>query len=124
MCTMTIWKTTSKNLHLALTVIDDKCMNEQKNEKFYFFLLKNMAKHCFISVVAQSCPTLCNPWTATCQASLSIASSQHLLKLMSIESVMPSNRLILCCPLLPPSIFPNIRVFSSESVLRIRWPKY
>ena len=58
---MTIWKTTSKNLHLALTVIDDKCMNEQKNEKFYFFLLKNMAKHCFISVVAQSCPTLCNP---------------------------------------------------------------
>ena len=65
------------------------------------------------------------PWTAARQASLSITSSQSLLKLMSIESVMPSNHLILCHPLLlPPSIFPSIRVFSSESVLRIRWPKY
>ena len=65
------------------------------------------------------------PWTAARQASLSIANSQSLLKLMSIESVMPSNRLILCHPpLLPPSIFPSIRVFSNESVLRIRWPKY
>ena len=64
------------------------------------------------------------PWTAACQTSLSITSSQSLLKLMSIESVMPSNHLILCCPLLPPSIFPNIRVFSNESVLHIRWPRY
>ena len=65
------------------------------------------------------------PWTAPCQASLSIMNSQSLLKLMSIESVMPSNHLILCCPLLlPPSIFPSIRVFSNESVLHIRWPKY
>ena len=65
------------------------------------------------------------PWAATCQASLSIAKSQSLLKLMSIEFVMPSNHLILCCPrLLLPSIFPNIRVFSNESVLCIRWPKY
>ena len=65
------------------------------------------------------------PWTAARQASVSISSSWSLLKLMSIESVMPSNHLILCCPLfLPPSIFPNIRVFSNESVLRIRWPKY
>ena len=64
------------------------------------------------------------PWTAARQASLSITNSQNLLKLMSIESVMPSNHLILCCPLLlPPSIFPSIRVFSDESVLRIRWPK-
>ena len=63
-------------------------------------------------------------WTAACQASLSITNSQSLLKLMSIESVMPSNHLILCHPLLLlPSIFPSIRVFSSESVLRIRWPK-
>ena len=65
------------------------------------------------------------PWTAACQASLSITNSQSLLKLMSIESVMPSNRLILCRPLLfLPSIFPSIRVIFSESVLRIRWPKY
>ena len=65
------------------------------------------------------------PWTAAHQASLSITNSQSLLKFMSIEWVMPSNHLILCCPLLlPPSIFPSIRVFSSESVLPIRWPKY
>ena len=65
------------------------------------------------------------PWTAAHQASLSITNSWSLFKLMSIESVMPSNHLILCCPLLlPPSIFPSLRVFSSESSLRIRWPKY
>ena len=64
------------------------------------------------------------PWTVACQASLSITNSRSLLKLMSIESVMPSNRLIHCRPLLPPSIFPCIRVFSNESVLRIRCPKY
>ena len=65
------------------------------------------------------------PWTAARQASLSIANSWSLLKLMSIESVMPSNHLIYCCPLLlPPSILLSIRVFFSESVLRIRWPKY
>ena len=64
------------------------------------------------------------PWTAAHQASLSITNSRNLLKLMSIESVMPSNHLILCCPfLLLPSIFPSIRSFSSESV-GIRWPKY
>ena len=65
------------------------------------------------------------PWTAAHQASLSITNSQSLLKLMFIESVIPSNHLILCCPLLlPPSIFPSIRVFPNESVLHIRWPKY
>ena len=65
------------------------------------------------------------PWTATCQASLSITNSRSLLKPMCIESVMPSNHLILCCPLLlPPSIFPSIRVFSNELALCIRWPKY
>ena len=64
------------------------------------------------------------PWTAAHQASLSITNSQSLVKPMSIESVMPSNHLILCCPLLLlPSIFPSIRVSSNESVLRIRWPK-
>ena len=65
------------------------------------------------------------PWTAACQASLSITKSQSLLKLMSTVSVMPSNYLIVCHPLLlPPSIFPSIRVFSNESALDIRWPKY
>ena len=78
----------------------------------------------FISVT-QSCPTLCNSWTAAHQASLSITNSQSLLKLMSTELMMPSNHLILCCPLLLlSSIFPRIKVFSNESVLRIRWPKY
>ena len=66
-----------------------------------------------------------NLWTAAQLASLSITNSWSLLKLMSIKSVMPSNHLLLCHPLLlPPSIFPSIRVFSSESVLHIRWPKY
>jgi len=65
-----------------------------------------------------------SPWTAARQASLSITNSQSLPKLMSIKSVMPSNHLILCHPLLPPSIFPSIRVFSDESVIHIRWPKY
>ena len=66
-----------------------------------------------------------NPWTAALQASLSITNSRSLCKLTSIESVIPSNHLILCLPpLLPPSICPSIRVFSNESVLRIRWPMY
>ena len=63
-------------------------------------------------------------WTIACQASLSITNTWSLLKLMSIKSVMPSIHLILCCPLLLPSIFPSIRVFSDESVLPIRWPEY
>ena len=76
------------------------------------------------SSVAQLCLTLI-PWTAAHQDSLSITNSWSLLKLMSIELVMPSNHLTLCRPLLlPPSIFPSITVFSSKSVLRIRWPKY
>ena len=65
------------------------------------------------------------PWIAACQPSLSITNSRSLLKLVSIKSVIPFNHLILCCPLLlPPSIFPSIKVFSNESVLHIRWPKY
>ena len=64
------------------------------------------------------------PWTAARQASLSFSVSQNLLKLMSIESVMPSNHLVLCRPLLLPSVFPSIKVFSSELALRIRWPTY
>ena len=78
------------------------------------------------SVQLLSHPQLCvTPWTAAHQASLSTTNSRSLLKLTSIESVMPSNHLILCRPLLlPPSIFPSIKVFSNESVLHIRWPKY
>ena len=64
------------------------------------------------------------PWTAAHQASLSITNSQSLLKFMSMESMMPSSHLILCHPLLLPSVFPSIRVFSNESALHIRWPKY
>ena len=80
---------------------------------------------CACSSVAKSCRTLCNPINCTCQASLSFAISWSLLKLMPHELVMPSNHLILCCPLLLlPSFFPSIRVFPNESVLCIRWPKY
>ena len=77
------------------------------------------------SSVPQLCLTLSDPWTTAHQATLSLTNSQSLLKLMSIELVMPSNHLFLCHPLLLlPSIFPSIRVFSNETVLRIRWPKY
>ena len=80
----------------------------------------------FSSVQSLSCVWLfVTPWTTAHQASLSITSSRSLLKHISIELVMPSNHLILCCPLLLlPSIFPSIRLFSKESVLHIRWPKY
>ena len=80
----------------------------------------------FSSVQLLSCVRLfASPWITACQASLSITNSQSLLKLMSIESVMPSSHLIFCRPLLPlPPIPPSIRVFSNESTLRMRWPKY
>ena len=81
-----------------------------------------------VSSVQFSCSVVSNSatsWPAARQASLSVTHSQSLLKVMSIESVISSNHLILCHPLLlPPSIFPSIRVFSNESVLRMRWPKY
>ena len=77
------------------------------------------------SSIGQSCQIFVIPWTAACQASLSIINSQSLLKFMSIELVMPSNHLILCHSLLLlPSIFPSTRFFSNESALRSRWPKY
>ena len=79
----------------------------------------------FLVVQLLSCVQLfATPWTAAHQASLSITISWSLLKLMSIELVMPSNHLILCCPLLLSSVFPSIRVFSSELALCIRWPNY
>ena len=77
------------------------------------------------SVQSLSCVRLFGtPWTAACQASLTITNSRSLLKGMSIEWVMPSNHVILCRPLLLRSIFPSIRVFSNESLIHIRWPKY
>ena len=80
---------------------------------------------CCCCSVVQSCPALCDPMDCACQASLSFTISRGLLKLMSIETMMPSNHLILCRPLLfLLSIFPSIRVFSNESALCIRWPKY
>ena len=89
------------------------------------YLLVRMLVHTVIVVQSLSHVWLfVTPGTAAHQASLSITNSQSLLRLMSIESVMPSNHLILCCPLLLPSIFPSIRVFSNESILCIRWPKY
>ena len=89
----------------------------------------NRYSHCGeqdqFSSVAQLCPTLCNPMDCTMPGFPVHHQLLSLLKLMSIELVMPSNHLILCrCLLLPPSIFPSIRVFSDGSVLRIRWPKY
>ena len=76
------------------------------------------------SSVAQLCPTLCNPTDFSTPGLPSIANCWSLLRLMSIESMMPSNHLILCCPLLPPSIFSSIRGFSNESTLHMRWPEY
>ena len=99
------------------------CQLLVKNYKPYYYVHNN----CPVQSVQSLCHVwlLVTPWTTTRQASLSITSPRRSLKLMSIESVMPSNHLILCRPLLfLPSIFPSIRVFSNESVLRIRWPKY
>ena len=97
---------------------------------FYKWFLKlNFINTKFIQVQfssdVQSCPTLCDPWIAARQASLSITNSRSSLRLTSIESVTPSSHLILCRPLLLlPPIPPSIRVFSSESALCMRWPKY
>ena len=92
----------------------------------FFFKASHSIKSVFSSVQSLNCVQLfVTPWTAARQASLSITNSRSLLKLTSIKLVMPSNHLILChALLLLPSIFPSIRVFSSESVLLIRWPKY
>ena len=86
--------------------------------------VKSLPSCCSCCSVPQTCPTLCDPIDRSCQASLSFTISRSLLNLMSIELVMPSNHLILCRLLLLASIFPSIRVFSNESFLHIRWPKY
>ena len=99
--------------------------NKQYNYILFFSLLSGKQDVLISSGQSLSHVQLfATPRTASRQASLSITNSQSLLKLMSIESVMPYNHLILCRTLLSPSIFPSIRVFSSESVLCIRWPKY
>ena len=91
--------------------------------RFYLFVFLPIPLGC--CSLTQSCSTLCNPLDAAHQASLSFTNSQSLLKFTSIKSVMPSNHLILCCPLLfLPSIFPTIMFFSSESAIHIRWPNY
>ena len=112
----TKWQRRRTCAHLLLQELQNynSLLNNQQQENVQFSSFRSLSH---VQLYA-------TPWTAACQASLSITSSRSLLKLMSIESLMPSNHLILCRPpLLPPSIFPNIRVFSSESVLCIRWPK-
>ena len=86
---------------------------------FFVFVIENSSVQSLSHV-----QLFATPWTAAHQASLSITNSWSLLKLMSIKLVMPSNHLILCCPLLLPSIFPSIRFFSTELALHIRWPKH
>jgi len=97
---------------------------QSKNVYTFLLSLKSFLQFSSIQLLSHV-QLFATPWTAACQASLFITNSQSLLRLMSMESVMPSNHLILCRPLLLlPSIFPTIRVFSNESVLHIRWPKY
>ena len=104
----------------AVLCQEEKHLLLLENYLYYFATIQ------FSSVQSLSCVYLfATPWTAACQASLSITNSRSLLKFMSIKSVISSNHLILCCPLLLlPSIFPSIRVFSNVSVLCIRWTKY
>ena len=102
--------------NILLEVLPSSIKQEKKRQPICKHFICSDQCHVWLSA---------SPWTAAHQVFLSIANSQSLLKLMSIELVMPSNHLILCCPLLLlPSIFPSIRVFSNESVLSIRWPKY
>ena len=122
-----IWSTVCKFFYIYY-----ECLLKFKDcYKIGYNILWNIIIGIVISIHFSSVQSLslvqlfATPWTAAHQASLSITNFQSLLKFMSIESVMPSNHLILCCTLLLlPSIFPSIRVFSSESALCIRWPKY
>ena len=120
------WTIMKSQLSLAGTLLEREMCRQPKCPSAEEWVKKTW--YIYQSVSAQSLSRLrlfVTLWTAACQASLSITTSWSLLKLMSIESVMPSNHLILCRPfLLLPSIFPSIRVFSNESVLCIRWPKY
>ena len=104
--------------------LEGRFFTTEPSEEPYILDMFQFVSVQFISVT-HLCPTLCNPMDCHMPVSLSITNSQSLLKLMSIESVMPPNHLILYCPLpFPPSIFPRIRVFSKESALCLRWPNY
>ena len=100
--------------HVDLKVVDARGSHEEEFSSVQFSSVQSLS-HVRLFVTA---------WTTAHKASLSITNSRSLLKLMSIELVMPSNHIIFCHPLLLPSVFLSIRVFSNESVLRIRWPKY
>ena len=107
---------------------------ENNLEKKYVYIKQNHSEHLKLTKYCRSTIAVVQslrcvrlfvaPWTAACQVSLSFTISWSLLKLMSIESLMPFNHLILCYPPLLPSVFPSIRVFCNESALCIRWPKY
>ena len=121
-------------LHNSLIIISTICFSitiviwTALSEVWYLKIRINMLEdpaYFIRSSVAQSCPSLCDPMNCSSQASLSITNSRSSLRLMSIESVMPSSHLILCrFLLLLPPIPPSIRIFSNESTLRMRWPKY
>ena len=116
----------NNDLHDLVSIQYTICLSLIQKQKCYFLFLESVPLHFIphISSVVQSCQFFATPWTAAHQASLSIMNSRSILKLLSIESVIPSNHVILCHPLLlPPSLFPSIRVFSNESVLHIRWPQ-
>ena len=115
----------SSQAFLSLSTTELLMFHKIISSHSFIHLFSRLSKtNLVISSVQFSCLDM-YAWTAVPQASLFITNSQSLLKLISIESVMPSNHLILCCPLLfPPSITPSIRVFPNESVLPIRWPKY
>jgi len=115
------WTFTSEICYLE-GKITERFLQGQQDTKNTFIVLLGIVVVC--RSVAQLCPPFVTPRTAAHQASLPFTISRNLLKLMSIKLVMPSNHLILCHPLLLPSIFPSIRVFSNKLVLRIRWPKF
>ena len=127
-------KKQAKDYNSHLTKDDIQMANKHRKRCLALHVIRKLQikttvrYHCTLmqfSSVTQSCPPFTTPWTAACQASLSFTISQSLLKLMSIESVMPSNHRILCHLLfLLPSIFPIIRVFSNEWTLCVRWTKY
>ena len=120
------WSLLISCVHIFSLLLDCKLFESRDGDHFCFPSLSSNQAVQFSSFQLLSCVRLlATPWIAARQASLSITNSQSLLKLMPIESVMPTNHLILCCPLLfLPPIPPSIRVFSNETALRMRWPKY